>query len=85
MPEYTLLHDRYHLGLPAPSKAKLWRRKLNYLMRHVDRDELGSMYRQMVGDHLTIERNAWRWPEAWQDALNRRRSAPRRETRAKQR
>ncbi len=83
LPEYTLLADRYGIGVLAPSKAKTWRRGLNLLMRSPLREDLGRQYRACVRERLTIERNAWRWPEAWQDALNRRRTTTRRETRAK--
>jgi hypothetical protein len=33
------------------------------------RSELSAAGRQIVRDHMTIEANAWRWWEAWTDAL----------------
>ena len=83
LPEYMLLADRYGIGVLAPSKAKVWRRELNSLMQATHREALGAVWRDCVALNLTIERNAWRWPEAWQKALDRRRSRTPRETRAK--
>jgi glycosyltransferase involved in cell wall biosynthesis len=73
LPEYELLERRYGIGILAASKAKHWRRSISDLMNDELRTQLGKAWRQQVEKLLTIERNAWRWPEAWDQAITNRR------------
>ena len=80
LPEYELLWRRFDVGEIAAAKSKVWRRSCNRLMDFDERHHLGQTYREQVERFLTIERNAWRWPEAWERAiLNRRISASKRD------
>jgi len=52
----------------AKPKARDWRRLLRGLMDTQLRDDLGRSHRAIVADHLTIDRHAYRWAEAWRTA-----------------
>lgn len=53
-----------------------WKTKLRTLVDSADaRAELSERGRQVMREH-TIEGNAWRWLELWQDALRSERSTP---------
>jgi hypothetical protein len=72
--EYVRLHKK-GVGLLARTSGE-WRAKLQLLTSSVDaRLDLAARGREVV-EGLTIERNAWRWWEAWSDALRRQRSNP---------
>ena len=74
LPEYVLLEEKYGIGQTVPSKGKVWRRHLDYLMSDDEgRTELGERNRTMAMD-LTMEGNAWRWVEAWEMAVKSKRS-----------
>lgn len=65
-PEYTRLH-RLGVGVLA-GNGRRWYRELDNLRRNTDaRLSLGEAGRAAVAD-LTVERQAWRWLEAWTDA-----------------
>jgi glycosyltransferase involved in cell wall biosynthesis len=70
--EYRWLQDHYGLGLLASDRARDWRRKVKQLLTNdTYRRELGEHHRQIVRNELVIERNAWRWAEAWESTLTR--------------
>lgn len=74
--EYRRLHDRYGLGLLAANRGRAWRREVGRLLRdEALRVELGERARSVVADHLAIDRNAWRWAEAWESVLAQGRRA----------
>lgn len=63
------------VGLLADWKAKKWRRAVLDLL--ADRDEHAERMRAGVVDHYLLEDNAWRWAEAWDQALtNARQRSP---------
>jgi glycosyltransferase involved in cell wall biosynthesis len=68
-PEYRRLHDDYGIGIltETPSDWETWVRRL--ARDSVLRKEKAEHDRQMVREHLTIEQHAWRWQEAWAQAL----------------
>lgn len=69
-PEYVALMENFGVGLIA-STPKDWYRLTMSLVRNGElRRELGESYRTTVMNHLTIERNAHRWAETWQLALD---------------
>jgi glycosyltransferase involved in cell wall biosynthesis len=67
VPEYRRLKEEFGLGSLADSKAKNWRRRLAPML---ELDDLRARYcdhsRDIVREHLTISKNAWRWQEAWE-------------------
>lgn len=65
--EYTRLHTLHDIGLPA-DKPRDWYRQLKRLIDNPAlRQELSAKGREAARE-LTIERNAWRWAEAWDRA-----------------
>lgn len=71
--EYRRLHERFGAGLLA-EKPKQWYRVLSQLRRDdVMRKELTDAGRQAAAQ-LRIRDHAWRWIEAWEDALHTQRS-----------
>ena len=73
LPEYRLLEERFAIGVTVPAKGRVWRRHLHHLMSYADeREYLGERYRATVREHLTMEDNAWRWAEAWSEAMSKR-------------
>jgi len=69
LPEYQRLHTLHGLGTPVNNRAREWRRAVRALLTNRRlRDETAEHARATVAEHLTITRNAWRWPEAWQHA-----------------
>jgi glycosyltransferase involved in cell wall biosynthesis len=73
LPEYELLERRYGIGVLAGPKSKFWRKACNDLMNDELRASMGQMQREQVAKTLTIEKNAWRWPDAWEVAIKNRR------------
>lgn len=67
-PAYQELHDKYGIGDIA-EKPKDWYR----LVRRLITDDAYRLERSVAGrvaaEELTIEKHAWRWMEAWSDAL----------------
>ena len=74
LPEYELLHRRYGIGHLAAPKSKHWRQACTALMELERRAEIGAHWRETVGKLLTVEKNAWRWPEVWDQAIKNRKS-----------
>lgn len=74
-PEYRKLH-KVGVGLLA-ERGRAWRGSVARLLadQHL-REDMSATGVQVVTDHLTVEGNAWRWVEAWEEAQNRRRKAP---------
>lgn len=69
-PEY----DRLGLGLYA-ERPRHWRRCLHLLINNdAARYEMGQQVRGFAAEH-TFELNAWKWDEAWSEALLRRKWA----------
>ena len=75
--EYQRLHNQHGIGtLAGFGYANQWKRQTQRLLTdHTHRTELAQHGRQRVRDHLTIERNAWRWAEAWADTTTHRKAA----------
>jgi glycosyltransferase involved in cell wall biosynthesis len=67
-PAYRELHDKWGIGDIA-EKPKDWYR----LVRRLVTDETYRLERSAAGraaaEDLTIEKHAWRWAEAWEEAL----------------
>jgi hypothetical protein len=74
LPEYELLQARYGLGLLASARARDWRRSCQSLMNDPSAGQLGEHYRAIVADYLTIDRHVHRWTEAWEQAVENRKS-----------
>jgi glycosyltransferase involved in cell wall biosynthesis len=73
LPEYERLRFAHGIGELVSPRSRDWRRACLRLMDNPDRDQVGSEWREVVRRELTIEANAWRWPEAWREAWLRRR------------
>lgn len=72
--QYAALQS-YGAGLLI-SKPKYWRRFVRSLLDDdANRADLAQHAREGVRAELTIERQGWRWAEAWETALVRRSSA----------
>lgn len=66
--EYTRI-SRKGIGITA-RRPKDWYTQLLELVRDdAKRQDLSASGREVVATQLTIERNAWRWWEAWEEAL----------------
>jgi hypothetical protein len=66
--EYKALHDRYKIGLLA-DKPKDWYKMIKRLAESEQMRRDMSVSGRAVAAALTIERNAWRWLEVWNDAI----------------
>lgn len=67
--EYVRLEREYGIGLIAKS-PKDWYRHVKQLVTNDGlRRELSASWRTVVIEHLTIERNAYRWLDAWTRAV----------------
>jgi hypothetical protein len=67
-PEYRSLHE-IGLGALAESRGRVWKREVTRLLTDgARRQEMSLRGREIVREHLVIERNAWRWAEAWECA-----------------
>lgn len=67
--EYQRLHDDYGLGLIARNPLE-WHSYITALVKNPSmRDEIAAAGREVVREHLTIEQHAWKWKEAWEQAL----------------
>lgn len=65
--EYTRIH-KLGVGLLAKN-ANAWRQQIRKLLREPNlRQDLSDRGREVVKSH-TIEGNAWRWLEIWQEAV----------------
>lgn len=62
-PYRELAHDR--VGLLADTPAEWYGQVLRLTRDRNLRADLGAVYRQAVADRYTIERNAWKWWDAW--------------------
>ena len=70
--EYTRLHREHRIGLLA-DKPRDWYAKLSRLVREPQlRADMSAAGREAAAQ-LTIEGNAWRWANAWLDALKTQR------------
>lgn len=73
--EYRRLHDASGVGFLA-EKPKQWEGILRKLLREPNlRADQSAAGRAFARDTLTLEANAWRWAEAWSDAIARERAA----------
>lgn len=64
------------IGLLAGDKRKDWRRRVGQLLADpAAREEVALMGREAVRERHTYETEAWRWAEAWAEAVERRRLA----------
>lgn len=69
--DYQRLHHQHGIGIIANWRARDWRRQTRRILTdRALRDHTARHARETVRNHLTIQTNAWRWPEAWQHALN---------------
>jgi hypothetical protein len=63
------------IGVTAGWRSRSWRgRILELLTDDHRRNELAAQAKALVAERHTYEGNAWRWAEAWSEALARRRS-----------
>lgn len=71
-PEYVRLQNDAGAGLLA-TKPRQWRTHLTALLEDESKaHELAEWGREQVRARLTIEKNAWRWDEAWARAITHR-------------
>lgn len=71
--EYRRLH-RLGIGLLA-QRPKDWYRQVRRLVNDESlRLEMSAAGREVVREHLVVEDNAWRWAEAWSEAVEIQRS-----------
>jgi glycosyltransferase involved in cell wall biosynthesis len=75
LPEYERLSALHGIGRLASPRSREWRRQVSALIERSDRDQLGQQWRETVATDLTIQTNAWRWAEAWDEALIQRQRA----------
>jgi glycosyltransferase involved in cell wall biosynthesis len=74
--EYRALNDR-GIGILASSRRD-WHGTVTALLQSADfRAEVSAYGRQAVREGLTIEQNAWKWAEAWSEAVYHRRTTNR--------
>jgi len=72
--DYLRLHNE-GIGLLATDRARDWRRQVRLLLTdHACREDTAARAKAIVAERHTYERQAWRWAEAWQHAIDRRRS-----------
>ena len=65
--EYRKFHEKYGIGLLA-EKPKHWTRELRKLIRDdALRQDMSKRCRDVAAE-LTIEKNAWKWLDAWTEA-----------------
>lgn len=75
MPEYLALAEE-GMALVAKDRGRNWCSAVRSLMEDESlRIEVGECAKQNVKDHHTYEGNAWRWAEAWEQAIENRRAA----------
>ena len=66
IPDYERLHDREKIGLISAPRKREWLRAVKELLKDRSlRNEMALAGRASVRQRLTIERNAWKWTEAW--------------------
>jgi hypothetical protein len=76
-PEHVRLHAEMAAyasqeppGALAASRSREWRREVLRALRRAENASEGiEELRAFVADHYLIERNAWRWAEAWERAM----------------
>jgi glycosyltransferase involved in cell wall biosynthesis len=67
--EYTRLPDM-GVGVLAGDRSREWRREVRLLLQNPGlREEQSEHGREVVREHWTLERGAWRWAEAWASVL----------------
>jgi len=71
-PEYTRLH-KLGVGLLAKNPTE-WKKRMQQLRGSADLRESLSLKGRKTMESLTIEANAWRWWESWQEAFKIERS-----------
>lgn len=77
-PEYQRLHDLHGLGLIARDRSRDWRNQTRRLLTDASlRDEIAEHGREQIAEHHVMERNGWRWAEAWEHAAEIRNATPR--------
>jgi hypothetical protein len=75
LPEYMRLAAQ-GAGILAANRSRNWRAHLVELLGDTQlRQELSERGRRLVEHQYTYERMGWRWAEAWETALEHRRSA----------
>lgn len=75
--DYQRIHQQ-GIGLLAGPRAREWRRQVRALLTdETHRSEVAAQARQQVLEHHLSETNGWKWAEAWAEAVDRRRTAPR--------
>jgi glycosyltransferase involved in cell wall biosynthesis len=74
LPEYQRLANQ-GVGLLAPDRGRSWRSRLRRLMDNEGlRTEMAAHGRHVIAERHTYEDNSWRWAEAWEKAIENRRS-----------
>jgi glycosyltransferase involved in cell wall biosynthesis len=73
-PEYTRLHRRHGVGMLA-ARPKDWYRALTGLLGDAGRRADLSRAGRSMAARMTIEGNAWRWMDVWEEALRVQRQA----------
>jgi glycosyltransferase involved in cell wall biosynthesis len=74
-PEYLEFVRQADVGCIAKDRSRDWHRAVLRLLREPSlREEEGQRGREFVRDNLLIEDNSWRWLDAWQAAVDRRRA-----------
>lgn len=71
-PDYLRLQAVLGDGALTAAKPRHWRTRTQQLLDTPDKAALSRHLRQRVADQLTIDTNAWRWPEAWDLARKHR-------------
>lgn len=68
--EYQRLHDQHQVGLMART-PKEWHRQLRRLVKDDSLRQEQSQAGRAAGAANTVEGHAWRWLEAWTDAITK--------------
>lgn len=71
-PDNTRVRTDYGIGLLADTPRAWYAHIRRLLTSESERQEVSAAGRAAVYDHLTIEGNAWRYAEAWEQALRNR-------------
>ena len=74
-PDNTRIRTDYGIGLLADTPRAWCAHIRRLLTSESERRELSAAGRAAVYDHLTIEGNAWRYAEAWEQAVRNRKQA----------
>ena len=68
-PEYGALAHTYGVGWVVNSPKDWYRTVMRLVTNEQLRQDVGSSWREIVADRLTVEKNAHQWVDAWQLAL----------------